>query len=76
MERIPFCESFGGAEARDPSPRNTGPSSVLTNCAASRIVKGRTRTTTVMDEALSSTAMASVEGRKKDDELEKAKPKD
>jgi hypothetical protein len=51
MDRRPFDDSFGGAAAREPSPRNIGPSSVFTSCAASRIVNGRTRTETVMDEA-------------------------
>src|ERR1700744_2305073 len=62
MGRIPFCASFGGAAAREPSPRNTGPSSVLTSWAASRMVKGRTRTATVIDEAPSSTAMMMQDG--------------
>lgn len=40
-----------GAAASEPSPRNSVESSVLVSCAASRIVKGRTRTVTEMDEA-------------------------
>jgi hypothetical protein len=50
--RIPFELSFGvGAAAKEPSPRNNAWSSHLDNCAASRIVNGRTRTVTEMDEA-------------------------
>ena len=49
--RMPFWDSLGaGAPANDPSPRKRGPSSVLVNCAASRIVNGRTRTVTDMLE--------------------------
>lgn len=62
MVRMPFCDSLGVAATRDPSPRKTGPSSVLLNCEASRIVKGRTRTATVI-EAAPSSAMVFV-GRK------------
>ena len=40
-----------GAAAREPSPRNSVESSVLVSCAASRIVNGRTRTVTEMDDA-------------------------
>lgn len=48
---MPFCEYLGvGAPANEPSPKNSGPSSVLVNCAASLIVKGRTRTVTEMLE--------------------------
>jgi len=61
----PFCEILGGAEAREPSPRNKGPSSVLTSCAASRMVKGRTRTATVMELAPSAGAM--VDSRQMED---------
>jgi hypothetical protein len=58
MERIPFWLSFGvGAPASDPSPRKSGPSSDLEICAASRIVKGRTRTATLIEEAPSGTGM-------------------
>lgn len=61
MERIPFWLSFGaGAPARDPSPRNRGPSSDLVICAASLIVKGRTRTATLIEEAPSEAAMVKV----------------
>lgn len=56
---IPFWPTFGvGAAARDPSPRKSGPSSHFVSCAASRIVKGRTRTATVMEEAPSDEAVA------------------
>jgi len=56
---MPFWPSFGvGAAARDPSPRKRGPSSHFVSCAASRIVKGRTRTATVMEEAPSDRAVA------------------
>lgn len=55
--RIPFCFMCGaGADAREPSPRNIGPSSERVNCAASRMVKGRTRTVTWMLEAPSTPA--------------------
>lgn len=40
-----------GAAASEPSPRNNVESSVLVSCAASRIVNGRTRTVTEIDEA-------------------------
>lgn len=57
----PFCESFGvGAAASDPSPRKRGPSSVFANCAASRIVNGRTRTVTEMLDAPSAAAMLAI----------------
>jgi hypothetical protein len=50
--RMPFCFMCGaGADAREPSPRNIGPSSERVNCAASRMVKGRTRTVTWMLDA-------------------------
>jgi hypothetical protein len=50
--RMPFELSFGvGAAASDPSPRNKVWSSLLVNWAASRIVNGRTRTVTEMDDA-------------------------
>lgn len=58
MDRIPFWFSLGvGTPARDPSPRNRGLSSVLASWAASRIVKGLTRTATVIEEAPSEEAM-------------------
>jgi len=57
MDRKPFCDSLGGAATSEPSPRKTGPSSVLTTCAASRMVKGRTRTDTVIEEAPASTML-------------------
>lgn len=42
---MPLCLSLGvGTPANEPSPRNTVPSSVRCSCAASLIVKGRTRT--------------------------------
>jgi len=57
--RIPFCFMCGaGADAREPSPRNIGPSSERVNCAASRMVKGRTRTVTWMLDAPSVPAAA------------------
>jgi hypothetical protein len=57
--RIPFCFMCGaGADAREPSPRNIGPSSERVNCAASRMVKGRTRTVTWMLDAPSVPATA------------------
>lgn len=55
---IPFGASFGvvddivgAAPASEPSPRKSGPSSHFVSCAASRIVNGRTRTVTDIDEA-------------------------
>lgn len=58
MDRIPFWFSLGvGTPANDPSPRKRGPSSVLEIWAASRIVKGLTRTVTVIEEAPSEEAM-------------------
>ena len=52
IDRSPFCASFGvWVAAREPSPRNRGPSSDLLSCAASLIVNGRTRTATEIDEA-------------------------
>lgn len=57
-DRMPFCEGFGvGAAASDPSPRKSGPSSHLESCAASRMVKGRTRTVTEMEDAPSAAVM-------------------
>ena len=57
--RMPFCFMCGaGADAREPSPRNIGPSSERVNCAASRMVKGRTRTVTWMLDAPSVPAAA------------------
>ena len=47
--RNPFCPNFGACTpASEPSPRNSGPSSLLVSCAASLMVKGRTRTVTWM----------------------------
>lgn len=58
MDRIPFWFSLGvGTPASEPSPRNRGLSSVLESWAASRIVKGLTRTATVIEEAPSEEAM-------------------
>jgi len=49
---MPFWVSFGvGTPAREPSPRNSGPSSHFASCAASRIVNGRTLTVTEIDDA-------------------------
>jgi hypothetical protein len=57
-DRRPFCENLGvGSPTIEPSPRKNGESSDLVSCAASRIVKGRTRTATEMDEAPSGTAI-------------------
>ena len=51
-DRMPFCDSFGvGAAAREPSPRNKGPSSHFVNWAASLIVNGLTRTVTEIEDA-------------------------
>jgi len=58
MGRSPFLLSFGvGAAASEPSPKNIVESSDFVNWAASRIVKGRTRTVTEMDEAPSEMAI-------------------
>lgn len=58
IDRRPFLDSFGvGAAAREPSPRKIVESSHFVSCAASRMVKGRTRTVTEIDEAPSETAM-------------------
>lgn len=58
MGLSPFLDSFGvGAAARDPSPRKMVESSHLVNCAASRMVNGRTRTVTEIDDAPSEMAM-------------------
>lgn len=58
MDLRPFFDSFGvGAAAREPSPRKMVESSHFVSCAASRIVNGRTRTVTEMEEAPSVTAM-------------------
>lgn len=55
---MPFCDSFGvGAAAKEPSPRKIVESSHVLNCAASRMVKGRTRTVTEMEEAPSEAAI-------------------
>ena len=55
---IPFGASLGveeaivgAAAASEPSPRKRGPSSHFVSCAASRIVNGRTRTVTEIEEA-------------------------
>lgn len=51
IDRRPFWFSFGvGAPAREPSPRNSGPSSHFVICAASLIVNGLTLTATVIEE--------------------------
>jgi len=51
-ERRPLECSLGvGAAANDPSPRKSVWSSHFANWAASRMVKGRTRTVTEMDDA-------------------------
>ena len=44
-------EDIGAAAASEPSPRKSGPSSHFVSWAASRIVKGRTRTVTAIEEA-------------------------
>lgn len=50
--RIPLEWSLGvGAAANEPSPRKSVWSSHFANCAASRMVNGRTRTVTEMDDA-------------------------
>lgn len=46
-----------GTDAKEPSPKNNVESSVFVSCAASRIVNGRTRTATVIEDALSSVAI-------------------
>lgn len=62
MDRMPFWVNLGvGAPAREPSPRNNGVSSHFDSCAASCIVKGRTRTVTEIDEALEELAIVSSE---------------
>lgn len=56
--RMPFAASLGaGTAARDPSPRNRGPSSHFVNCAASRSVNGLTRIVTEIEDAPSAVAM-------------------
>lgn len=51
-DRRPFCANFGvGTAASEPSPRKNGPSSHLVSWAASRMVKGRTRTVTEIEDA-------------------------
>lgn len=47
-----------GAAAREPSPRKRAWSSHFDNCAASRMVNGRTRTVTEMDDAPSAAMVA------------------
>lgn len=60
---MPFCDSFGvGAAAREPSPRNRGPSSHFVICAASLIVNGRTRTVTEIELAAPSAASMALGG--------------
>jgi hypothetical protein len=50
--RMPFELILGvGRPASEPSPRNSVWSSLLVTCAASRMVKGRTRTVTEMEDA-------------------------
>lgn len=50
--RMPLDVRRGvGAAASEPSPRNRVESSVLVSCAASRMVNGRTRTVTEIDDA-------------------------
>lgn len=49
---MPLELSLGvGAAAREPSPKNNAWSSHLDNCAASRMVNGRTRTVTEIEDA-------------------------
>jgi hypothetical protein len=68
IERKPFWESFGvGAAASEPSPKKRVPSSIFASEAASRIVKGRTRTATEMEEAPSSLAIAALRMQAKDE---------
>ena len=55
-DRMPFGASFGvddigAAAASEPSPKKSGPSSHFVIWAASRMVKGRTRTVTAMEDA-------------------------
>ena len=58
---MPLELSFGvGAAAREPSPKKSAWSSHLDNCAASRIVNGRTRTVTEIEDA-PSVAMVALE---------------
>lgn len=59
-ERMPLEPALGvGAAAREPSPRKSGASEGFVNWAASRIVNGRTRTATVIDDAPSVPGIAS-----------------
>jgi len=69
-DRNPFCDNFGvGALASDPSPKNRGPSSHFVICAASRIVKGLTRTVTEIEFAAPLPASISMDScRHYDDE--------
>jgi hypothetical protein len=49
---MPLELSLGvGAAAKEPSPKNNAWSSHLDNCAASRMVNGRTRTVTEIEDA-------------------------
>jgi len=58
-ERSPLLCNFGvGAAAIEPSPKKSGWSSHRANWAASRIVKGRTRTVTEMEDAPLAAAIA------------------
>lgn len=58
MGRKPFLDNFGvGTAAKEPSPRKIVESSHFVNCAASRMVNGRTRTVTEMEEAPSDIAI-------------------
>jgi hypothetical protein len=60
---MPFELSVGlGAAAKEPSPKNNAWSSHLDNCAASRIVNGRTRTVTEMEDAPSWAMVAQKRG--------------
>jgi hypothetical protein len=61
--RMPLELSFGvGIPAREPSPKNNAWSSHFDNCAASRMVNGRTRTVTEMDDAPSAAIVALCRG--------------
>lgn len=73
IDRRPLDDSLGGAAANEPSPRNMGPSSVFTSCAASRIVNGRTLTETVMEEELEAMIMDKTRYKPYNGETEKRK---
>jgi hypothetical protein len=63
---MPFELSLGvGAAAKEPSPKNNAWSSHLDNCAASRMVNGRTRTVTEMEDAPSWAMVALKRGAEK-----------